>query len=357
MFVTRARDNSCFVAFCNAVGGQDELIFDGHSCVLDDEGEVVARAVGFEETLLVVDVEPNGCDRPAAARRAPPRARARARGDAARAGRCTSATRASPRTERASSAALVHFRARARADAARARARPARLRARRTASRRRDRRLRRDRLGGDRRARRRGARHASACTACRCRRATRPRGRRPTRGGSRRASACDFREISIEPLFEAYTGALREQFAGRRDRPHRGEPPGADPRHAADGALEQVRLARRRHGEQVRALRRLLDALRRPRRRLRADQGRLQDRRLPARAPPERARRPRADPGVDHRAGAERGAAPRPARRGLAAAVLGARQGARGVRGARPLARGALRATASTRSSSSERSR
>jgi NAD+ synthase (glutamine-hydrolysing) len=58
MFVTRARDNSCFVAFCNAVGGQDELIFDGHSCVLDDEGEVVARAVGFEETLLVVDVEP-----------------------------------------------------------------------------------------------------------------------------------------------------------------------------------------------------------------------------------------------------------------------------------------------------------
>ncbi|HEX7311496.1 MAG TPA: NAD+ synthase [Gaiellaceae bacterium] len=58
MLVTRARDNSCFVAFCNAVGGQDELIFDGHSCVLDDEGEVVARAVGFEETLLLVDVEP-----------------------------------------------------------------------------------------------------------------------------------------------------------------------------------------------------------------------------------------------------------------------------------------------------------
>jgi NAD+ synthase (glutamine-hydrolysing) len=58
MFVTRARDNACFVAFCNAVGGQDELIFDGHSCVLDDEGEVVARSRGFEETLLVVDVEP-----------------------------------------------------------------------------------------------------------------------------------------------------------------------------------------------------------------------------------------------------------------------------------------------------------
>src|SRR5437588_672916 len=58
MFVTRARDNACFVAFCNAVGGQDELIFDGHSCVLDDEGEVVARAVGFKEELLLVDVDP-----------------------------------------------------------------------------------------------------------------------------------------------------------------------------------------------------------------------------------------------------------------------------------------------------------
>ena len=59
MFVQRARDNVCFIAFCNAVGGQDELIFDGHSCVLDDEGEVLARAAGFEEALLVVDVEPH----------------------------------------------------------------------------------------------------------------------------------------------------------------------------------------------------------------------------------------------------------------------------------------------------------
>ncbi|MDX6368972.1 MAG: hypothetical protein QOG93_474 [Gaiellaceae bacterium] len=58
MFVTRARDNSCFIAFCNTVGGQDELIFDGHSCVLDDEGNVLARAPGFEEALLVVDIEP-----------------------------------------------------------------------------------------------------------------------------------------------------------------------------------------------------------------------------------------------------------------------------------------------------------
>jgi len=58
MLQTRARDNVCFVAFVNAVGAQDELVFDGHSVVLDDEGEVLARAPGFEEALLVVDVEP-----------------------------------------------------------------------------------------------------------------------------------------------------------------------------------------------------------------------------------------------------------------------------------------------------------
>jgi len=57
MFRTRARDNNSYVAFCNTVGGQDELIFDGHSVVIDDEGEVIARAPGFEEALLVVDVD------------------------------------------------------------------------------------------------------------------------------------------------------------------------------------------------------------------------------------------------------------------------------------------------------------
>jgi NAD+ synthase (glutamine-hydrolysing) len=58
MLVTRARDTSSYFAFCNLVGAQDELVFDGHSVVLDDSGEVLARAPGFEEHLLVVDVEP-----------------------------------------------------------------------------------------------------------------------------------------------------------------------------------------------------------------------------------------------------------------------------------------------------------
>src|SRR5437867_11255769 len=58
MLATRARDNVCYVAFVNAVGAQDALVFDGHSVVLDDDGRVLARAPGFEEALLVVDLEP-----------------------------------------------------------------------------------------------------------------------------------------------------------------------------------------------------------------------------------------------------------------------------------------------------------
>ena len=87
MLQTRARDNVCYVAFVNAVGGQDELLFDGHSVVLDDEGEVLARAPGFEEALLVVDIEPVGARRTAAARRSAPLARERARDRPGRAGR------------------------------------------------------------------------------------------------------------------------------------------------------------------------------------------------------------------------------------------------------------------------------
>ena len=57
MLITRARDNACWVVLVNAVGGQDELIFDGHSLVIDEEGLVVARAPAFEEALLVVDID------------------------------------------------------------------------------------------------------------------------------------------------------------------------------------------------------------------------------------------------------------------------------------------------------------
>ncbi|HSK17397.1 MAG TPA: NAD+ synthase [Gaiellaceae bacterium] len=58
MLATRARDNTSWIAFVNAVGGQDELVFDGHSLVLDEDGQVVARGPAFEEALLLVDVDP-----------------------------------------------------------------------------------------------------------------------------------------------------------------------------------------------------------------------------------------------------------------------------------------------------------
>ena len=57
MLITRARDNACWVVLVNAVGGQDELIFDGHSVVIDEEGDVVARAPSFEEALLIVEID------------------------------------------------------------------------------------------------------------------------------------------------------------------------------------------------------------------------------------------------------------------------------------------------------------
>jgi NAD+ synthase (glutamine-hydrolysing) len=60
MLVQRARDNLCAVAFCALVGGQDELVFDGQSCVVDHTGAVLARAPQFAEHMLVATVDPSG---------------------------------------------------------------------------------------------------------------------------------------------------------------------------------------------------------------------------------------------------------------------------------------------------------
>jgi NAD+ synthase (glutamine-hydrolysing) len=57
MFAQRARENIACVAFCGLVGGQDELVFDGHSCVIDHTGTTIARAAQFREELLVCDVD------------------------------------------------------------------------------------------------------------------------------------------------------------------------------------------------------------------------------------------------------------------------------------------------------------
>ncbi len=60
MLVQRARDNLCAMAFCAQVGGQDELVFDGHSVVVDHEGTVLARSPQFAEDLLVCTIDPEG---------------------------------------------------------------------------------------------------------------------------------------------------------------------------------------------------------------------------------------------------------------------------------------------------------
>jgi NAD+ synthase (glutamine-hydrolysing) len=57
MLSTRAADASCSLVYVNLVGGQDELVFDGASLVLDEAGRVVASASQFEEQVLVVDME------------------------------------------------------------------------------------------------------------------------------------------------------------------------------------------------------------------------------------------------------------------------------------------------------------
>jgi len=57
MVSQRARDNLAVVAFCALYGGQDELVFDGHSFVVDHNGTVIARAPQFAEELLICDVD------------------------------------------------------------------------------------------------------------------------------------------------------------------------------------------------------------------------------------------------------------------------------------------------------------
>ena len=56
MLAARARAYGSSFAFCNLVGGQDELVFDGQSFVIDPDGRVLARAAQFEEELLVCEV-------------------------------------------------------------------------------------------------------------------------------------------------------------------------------------------------------------------------------------------------------------------------------------------------------------
>jgi NAD+ synthase (glutamine-hydrolysing) len=172
IFSARARENGVRVALCNTVGGQDELVFDGHSLVLENDGTVLARAPGFEETLLVVDLE-----RPEAATLA-------ALGDdleqmqralvlglrdyVAKNGFDAAVVSVSGGIDSAVTAALTV-----------------------------------EALGPER----------VRCVSMPSRYSS-----EETRADARRLAenlGCDFRELPIEPVFEAYTGVLAESFAGR----------------------------------------------------------------------------------------------------------------------------------------------
>jgi NAD+ synthase (glutamine-hydrolysing) len=55
-----AKTLNCSIAYCNVIGGQDELVFDGRSIFVNSAGELKAVAKAFEEDLLIADVEANG---------------------------------------------------------------------------------------------------------------------------------------------------------------------------------------------------------------------------------------------------------------------------------------------------------
>ena len=259
----RARQTGAWIVYVNAVGGQDELVFDGGSMVVAPDGQVVA---------------------PGRDVRGGPRRRGRRR--------ISTAERRSSRTGTAWPAD------RARGGLPGARARPRRLRPEERVPRGGDRPLGRDRLGARRHARRRRARARRRPRCWRCRRRTpRPRASRTRSSAPRRLGVAD-RHRPDHDVFDAYRRTLADLFAGTDAGRRRGEPPGADPRQPADGAVEQVRLARARHREQERVRGGLRHALRRHGRRVRADQGRAR-RRSSTSSPPggtRRARRRRRSP-------------------------------------------------------------
>ncbi|PYO01225.1 MAG: NAD+ synthase [Candidatus Rokuibacteriota bacterium] len=57
MVATRAADDLVYLAFVNTVGGQDELVFDGASLLVDERGEVLARGRQFREDLICADLD------------------------------------------------------------------------------------------------------------------------------------------------------------------------------------------------------------------------------------------------------------------------------------------------------------
>jgi NAD+ synthase (glutamine-hydrolysing) len=172
IFSARARESAVRVALCNTVGGQDELVFDGHSLVLDRDGTVLARAPGFVEHILVVDLD------------RPEEATVSALGDDLEQMRCALVLGLRDYVAKNGFDAVIVSVSGGIDSAV-------------TAA------LSVEALGSERvHCVSMPSRYSSA----------------ETRADARRLAenlGCDFRELPIEPVVEAYTGVLAESFAGR----------------------------------------------------------------------------------------------------------------------------------------------
>ena len=250
MLVQRAVDYLAAVVFVNTVGGQDELVFDGHSLAIDQDGAVLARAPQFEEALDALHDRPARGRGRAPARHAPPRQRPP-----------PAPRRSRSRSRRVFTLASVNVDSGGRAwwPASGAVARAARRRS-----------TRRCAPGCATTSTKNGFEHVvlglsggidSALAALvavdalgpervTCVSMPSPYSSEGTRADARAIAenlGVDFREIADR----GGDGRLRGRcsatsFEGREPGRRRGEPPGAHPRQRGDGALEQVRLARAR---------------------------------------------------------------------------------------------------------------
>ena len=266
MLVQRARDNLAYVVFCNLVGGQDELVFDGYSLVVDQDGELVARGPQFDEELIVCDIDPSTAQRVRLRdTRHRPAARGRRQVPTLAAGRGARRATAPPRSA---------ARARSRWSPTRRSTPPSRSGLRDYV----------DKNGFERVLLGLSGGIDSALTACiavdalgrRARRLRRhalppllrgnPAGRPAPRGQPRCRALRAVARAGDAGLRRGARRGVRGHGAG----PRRGEHPGAHPRQPADGAVEQVRLAGADDRQQERVLGRLHDPLRRHGGRLRA---------------------------------------------------------------------------------------
>ena len=149
----------------------------------------------------------------------------------------------------------------------------------------------------------------TGCTGSGCRRSGPASTRSPTPRTAAERLGLHYSVVPIAPMVDAY------EAVGRPVRRRRGEPAGAGARHAAHGAVQPARAPAAGHEQQERGRRRLLDALRRRGRRVRADQGRAEDAGLGAGPLAQRGgpppRRDRADPAeLDRQAAVGRAAPP-----------------------------------------------